>query len=179
LVLLGRAGAASPWEGRGEARRDSCERLRDGTGGGGRRSVALQKEEEEEEQDEEEPEEEGWRPCREESGAVWTEKEEGRVPEEDRWPGAEGGERREVPLVRERVLVQEEEEEEEEEKEEEEERRLDVSVSKGSGFHCASPWMPLSPLGCGVREETMRGLATVHTGVYEVNVLKVTQTTSL
>lgn len=31
---------------------------------------------------------------------------------------------------------------------EEEERMSDASVSKGSGFHCASPWIPFSPLIC-------------------------------
>lgn len=58
--------------------------------------------------------------------------------------GAEGGERREEPRVRDWVVCQDEENEEDEE--EEEERKPEASVSRGSGFHCASLWIPFSPL---------------------------------
>lgn len=52
-MLLGRAGSGSTWYGQGEARKVSCERLRDGTGGGGRKEDAsgdgVESEEEEDE----------------------------------------------------------------------------------------------------------------------------------
>lgn len=69
----------------------------------------------------------------------WREKDVGRVLEEKRGAGTEGGVRRDEPLVRDWVLCHEDEEEE---------RRSDVSVSKGSGFHCASLWNPFIPLVC-------------------------------
>lgn len=37
---------------------------------------------------------------------------------------------------------------EEDWEDEEEERKSVVSVSKGSAFHCASLWIPFSPLVC-------------------------------
>lgn len=51
--------------------------------------------------------------------------------------GTEGGVRREEPRVRDWVVCQ---------ADEEEDKTSDVSVSKGSGFHCASVWNPFSPL---------------------------------
>lgn len=59
--------------------------------------------------------------------------------------GAVGGARREEPLVRDCVARQSDEVQEEEE---EEERKSHASVSKGSGFHCASLWIPFSPFVC-------------------------------
>lgn len=61
--------------------------------------------------------------------------------------GAVGGARREEPLVRDCVARQSDEVQEGEE--EEEERKSHASVSKGSGFHCASLWIPFSPFVCG------------------------------
>lgn len=47
-----------------------------------------------------------------------------------------GGARREEPLVRDWVVCQ---------GDEEEERTSHASALKGSGFHCASLWIPFSP----------------------------------
>ncbi len=131
LVLLGRAGSGSAGKRPGEARRVSCERLRDGTGGGGSREEAngdgVKSEEEEDESS----------ACRSGRAEDWREKDGGRVLEDNVDAGAEGGVRREEPLVRDWVVCQ---------RDEEEERRSDASVSKGSGFHCASLWIPFSPL---------------------------------
>lgn len=38
--------------------------------------------------------------------------------------------------------------------EDEQERKSDVRVSKGSGFHCASLWIPFSPLACETGAES-------------------------
>lgn len=59
--------------------------------------------------------------------------------------GAVGGARREEPLFRDWVAPQSDEVQEEEE----EERKSHASVSKGSGFHCASLWIPFTPFVCG------------------------------
>lgn len=129
LVLLGRAGRGSVRRGPGEAPRSvSCERLRDGTGGGGSREEANGDGVESEEEDDESS------ACRSDRAEGWREKDEGRVDADE---GTEGGARREEPRVRDWVVCQEEEEEE---------RRPEASVSKGSGFHCASLWIPFSPL---------------------------------
>ena len=131
LVLLGRAGSGSAWRRPGEARSVSCERLRDGTGGGGSREEAngdgVESEDEEEELS----------ACRSDRAEDWREKDEGRVDVDE---GTVGGGRRDEPLVRDCVVCQEDEEDEEEEEEEER------SESKGSGFHCASLWISVSPL---------------------------------
>lgn len=74
--------------------------------------------------------------CRSDRAEDWREKDEGRVLEDTVDAGTEGGVRREEPLVRDWVVYQEDEEEV---------RKLDASVSKGSGFHCASLWIPFSP----------------------------------
>lgn len=50
--------------------------------------------------------------------------------------GTEGVVRREEPLVRDWVVCQEDEEED---------KKSDVSLSKWSGFHCASVWIPFRP----------------------------------
>lgn len=135
LVLLGRAGSGSVRRGPGEAPRSvSCERLRDGTGGGGSREEANGDGVESEEDDDESS------ACGSDRAEGWREKDEGRVlADEDEDVGTEGGARREEPRVRDWVVCQEEDEEE---------RRSDASVSKGSGFHCASLWIPFSPLVC-------------------------------
>lgn len=82
-------------------------------------------------------EEDVLRNCRSDRAEDWTEKEGGRVAEENVDGGTEGGERREEPLVSDWVACQ---------VDEEEDRKSDASVSKGSGFHCASLWIPFSPL---------------------------------
>lgn len=132
-MLLGRAGSGSVGKGLGEARSVSCERLRDGTGGGGSREEAngdgVESEEDEDDSS----------ACRSDRAEDWWEKDEGRVLEENADGGTVGGARREEPLVRDWVVCQEDEDEEEE-------RKSDASVSKGSGFHCASLWIPFSPL---------------------------------
>lgn len=56
---------------------------------------------------------------------------------EDSLDAGAGGARRDEPRVRDWVVFQEEDEEE---------RKSHASVSKGLGFHCASLWIPLSPL---------------------------------
>lgn len=126
-MLLGLAGSGSAGKRPGEARSVSCERLRDGTGGGGRREEAngdgVESEEEEDESS----------ACRSDRAEDWREKDGGRVLADG---GKEGGARREEPLVRDWV----------ERQEDEEERKSGASVSKGSGFHCASLWIPFSPL---------------------------------
>lgn len=132
-MLLGRAGGGSIGKGPGDARSVSCERLRDGMGGGGRRAEAIG---DGVESDEEEDESSA---CRSDRAEDWREKDEGRVLEDDLDAGTEGGARRDEPRVRDWVLVQ---------GDEEEERKSDASVSKGSGFHCASLWIPFSPLVC-------------------------------
>lgn len=82
---------------------------------------------------EEEEEEEESSGCRSERAEDWREKDKGRVLEDT---GTEGGARREAPLFRDWVVCQ---------GEEEEEGKSEVSGSKGSGFHCASLWIPFSP----------------------------------
>lgn len=134
LVLLGRAGSGSVNKGPGEALSVSCERLRDGTGGGGRSEAAEKGDgvEREEEEEDEEP-----RACRSDrAGGRW-QKDEGRVFENGLDAGAAGGARRDEPRVRDWVVIREEDGEE---------NRSHASVSKGSGFHCASLWNPFSPL---------------------------------
>lgn len=130
-MLLGRAGSGSLCKGPGEARSVSCERLRDGIGGGGSREEAngdgVESEEEEDELS----------ACRSDRAEDWREKDEGRVLEDTMDTGTEGGVRREEPRVRDWVVCQ---------GDEEEVRKSDASVSKGSGFHCASLWIPFSPL---------------------------------
>lgn len=142
LVLLGRAGSGSAGKGPGEARRVSCERLRDGTGGGGSREEAngdgVESEEEEDDSS----------ACRSDRAEDWREKDEGRVLEDGADTGTEGGARREEPRVRDWVVCQGDDDEEEDEEEEGEERKSDVRVSKGSSFHCASLWIPFSPFVC-------------------------------
>lgn len=124
LVLLGRAGTGSLRKGLGEPRcRASWDLLRDGTGGGGRRDWVREGGRVEEE--------ELSKPCRVDRGAEW--RDEGRVKEEKEGVGRVGAERKEEFLVSDWVLSQEEE-------------RSEVSVSKGSGFHCASLWIPFTPL---------------------------------
>lgn len=66
----------------------------------------------------------------------WREREGGRVLED---VGTAGGARREEPRVRDCVVCH---------FDEEEERKSDVRASKGSGFHCASLWIPFKPLVC-------------------------------
>lgn len=132
LVLLGRAGSGSVEKGPGEARSDSCEQLRDWTGGGGSREEAKGDGVESEEEDDESS------ACRSDRADDWREKDEGRVLEDTLEVGTEGGSRREEPLVRDWVVCQRVEEEEEE--------KSHASVLKGSGFHCASLWIPFSPL---------------------------------
>lgn len=73
-------------------------------------------------------EESSSKPCRVDRGVEW--RDEGRVIEE---VGRVGAERKEEFLVSDWVLSQEAE-------------RSEVSVSKGSGFHCASLWIPFTPL---------------------------------
>lgn len=51
--------------------------------------------------------------------------------------GTTGCAHRDEPLVRDCVVCQEEDEED---------NKSHVSVSKGLGFHCASLWIPFSPL---------------------------------
>lgn len=51
--------------------------------------------------------------------------------------GTTGGAHRDEPLVRDCVVCQEEDDKE---------SKSHVSVSKGSGVHCASLWVPFSPL---------------------------------
>lgn len=135
LVLLGRTGSGSAGKGQGEARSASCERLRDGTGGGGSREEANgDGVESEEEEEDDEPS-----GRRSDSAEDWREKDDGRVLELNMDKvGAEGGARREEPLLRDWVARLEEEEE----------RKSDESVSKGSGFHCASFGIPFSPFVC-------------------------------
>lgn len=127
LVLLGRAGSGSVKKGPGEVRSASCDLLRDGTGGGGSREMVANGE--------------GVENDGVVSGACRSDRkedlwDEGRVLEDCFDIGTAGGVRREVPLVRDWVVYQEEEEEE---------RKSHASVSKGSGFHCASLWIPFSP----------------------------------
>lgn len=130
LVLLGRAGSGSVERSPGEARSDSCERLRDWTGGGGSREEAKGDGVESEEEDDE------LSGCRTDRADDWGEKDEGRVLEDTVEAGAEGGSRREAPLVRDWVVCQRAEEE----------KKSDASVLTRSGFHCASLWIPFSPL---------------------------------
>lgn len=87
---------------------------------------------------ESEEEEEESKACRSDRAEDWRERDEGSVVEENVDLGTAGGVRREEPLVRDWVVCQVDEEEED--------RKSDVSVSKGSGFHCASLWIPFSPL---------------------------------
>lgn len=129
LVLLGRAGSASVEKGPGEVRSVSCDLLRDGTGGGGSREMVANG-------DGVENEGVVSVACRSDGKEDLWERDEGRVFEDCFDIGTAGGERREVPLVRDWVVCQEEEEEE---------RKSHASVSKGSGFHCASLWIPFSP----------------------------------
>lgn len=128
-MLLGRAGSGSVTNGPGEARRVSCERLRDGIGGGGRREDVdgdgMEREEEEDDS------------SARMSDRVddWCEEDAGRVLDSvDK--GSKGGMCGEVPLVRDLVACHEEKEG----------KKSDASASKGSGFHCASIWIPFSPL---------------------------------
>lgn len=133
-MLLGRAGSGSARRRPGEARSVSCERLRDGTGGGGSREEASGDGVESEEEDDESS------ACRSDRTEGWREEDEGRVLEDANVDtGTEGGARREEPLVRDWVVCQEDDEEE---------RTSEASVPKGSGFHCASLWIPFSPLVC-------------------------------
>lgn len=142
LVLLGRAGSGSLSSGPGEARSASWERLREGTGGGGgSRSAEVRRGEGVERREEEDEEEEEKRSVKAED--EWRESEGGRVLEEEDEGGAAGGARREEPRVRDCVVCHFDEEEEEEE-----ERKSEVRASKGSGFHCASLWIPFKPLVC-------------------------------
>lgn len=129
LVLLGRAGRVS-LRGPGEARRVSCERLREGTGGGGS-SCAEVKGDGVDAEDEED--DDSNRPLKAED---WRDREEGSVWDD---MGTAGGARREEPRVRDCVVCH---------LDEEEERKSDVRASKGSGFHCASLWIPFKPLVC-------------------------------
>lgn len=133
LVLLGRAGSwVEAGKGPGEARSVSWERLRAGTGGGGgSREEAPGDGVDSEEEDEDEA-----KGCRSARAEDCREKEAGSVPEEGPG-GTEGGARRDEPLVRDWVASQ---------GEEEEDRKSDVRASKGSGFHCASLWIPFRPL---------------------------------
>lgn len=64
---------------------------------------------------------------------------------------ADGATRSEEPLVRDWVARQSDEVEKEEE---DEERKSHASVLKGSGFHCASLWIPFSPFVCGSTKST-------------------------
>jgi len=137
LVLLGRAGSGSGGRGQGEACSVSCERLRDWTGGGGSR---------EEEEEEEEANSDGVADDDDDESTDRAEgcrgKDGGRALEDAHVnAGTEGGARREEPLVRDWVLCQEDDEEEEEE-----EGNSEAGVSKVPGIHCASPWIPFSPL---------------------------------
>lgn len=133
-MLLGRGGTWSDRKGLGEERKISWEWLRlDATGGGGG-SKAEASGEGVEREDEEEDES---RPRRADSADEG--RDEGSVFEEEKTRvGTEGGARRDEPLFRDWVLCQD--------VEEAEERRSDVSASKGSGFHCASLWIPFIPL---------------------------------
>lgn len=134
LVLLGRAGRGSVGKGPGEARSVSCERLRAGTGGGGGNKDEVKGDG----VDRDDEEEEDSSPCRSLKVDDWSEKDDGRVLEEKRDAGICGGDRSEEPLVKDWVSCHLDEDEEE--------RKSDVRVSKGSGFHCASLWIPFSPL---------------------------------
>lgn len=84
---------------------------------------------------ENEGKEAGSRNWRSDPADNWWEKEEGRVVEEKGGGGTEGGERRKEPLFSDWVVCWEDEEE----------RKSGVSVSKGSGFSCASFRNPFSP----------------------------------
>lgn len=86
--------------------------------------------------DREDEEEEESSPSRSDRPEDWREKDDGRVLVEKPDAGMVGGARREEPLVRDWVLCQ---------VDEEEEWKSDVRLSKGSGFHCASLWIPFSP----------------------------------
>lgn len=139
LVLLGRAGSGSLRTGPGDARRVSCERLRAGTGGGGSSNAdvkgdGVDREEEEEDDSNRSVKADDWRDI-----------EEGSVFED---VGTAGGARREEPRVRDCVVCHFDEEEEEEES------KSDVRASKGSGFHCASLWIPFRPLVCEAGAES-------------------------
>lgn len=94
LVLLGLAGSGSIGKEQGEARRVSCERLRDGIGGGGSREDAngdgVESKEEEDESS----------VCRSDKADNWREKDEGRVLEDTLDAGTAGGARREDPLFK-------------------------------------------------------------------------------
>lgn len=94
LVLLGLAGSGSIGKEQGEARKVSCERLRDGIGGGGSRVDAegdgVESKEEEDESS----------VCRSNRADGWREKDEGSVLEEGLDTGTEGGARREEPLFK-------------------------------------------------------------------------------
>ena len=145
LVLLGRGGGtgSDDRKGLGDERRTSWEWLReDGTGGGG---GSMAEEASGEGVEREEDEDESMRPRR-------ADRDEGSVLEEEetvRDAGTEGGARcRDEPLFRDWVVCQDVEEEEEER------RSKDVSVSKGSGFHCASLWIPFIPLVWGGKDST-------------------------
>lgn len=136
LVLLGRAGSGSFRRGPGEARRASWERLRAGTGGGGSRSAEVKGEAVEREEEEDDDSN------RSVKAGDWREREEGRVLED---VGTAGGARRDEPRVRDCVVCH---------FDEEEERKSDVRASKGSGFHCASLWIPFKPLVCEAGTES-------------------------
>lgn len=135
LVLLGRTGSGSVKKGPGDALSISCERLRDGTGGGGRSEAAARGDGVEREEEEDEDEKSG--ACRSDRAEGRGEKDEGRVFEDSLDAGTTGGARRDEPLVRDWVVLQEEGVEE---------NRSHASVLKGSGCHCASLWIPFSPL---------------------------------
>lgn len=139
LVLLGRTGSGSVRTGPGDARRASCERHRAGTGGGGSNNAdvkgdGVEREEEEDDVSNRSVKVEDWR-----------EREEGSVLED---MGTAGGARREEPRVRDCVVCHFDEEEEVEE------RKSDVRASKGSGFHCASLWIPFRPFVCEAGAES-------------------------
>lgn len=93
-MLLGLAGSGSIGKEQGEARRVSCERLRDGIGGGGRREDAngdgVESKEEEDESS----------VCRSDKADDSREKDEGRVLEDALDPGTAGGARKEEPLFK-------------------------------------------------------------------------------
>lgn len=136
LVLLGRAGSGSLRRGPGEARRVSCERLREGTGGGGSSCADVKGDGVEVEEEEEDESNRSFK------AEDWRDREEGRVLED---MGTAGGARREEPRVRDCVVCH---------FDEEEERKSDVRASKGSGFHCASLWIPFKPLVCEAGAES-------------------------
>lgn len=117
LVLLGRAGRGSVGKGPGEARSVSCERLRGRAGGGGKSEEEAKGNGVDSEEDEEEP-----NACRSDRADDCRERDEGSV--------LEAGVHREEPRVRDWVACQ---------GAEDEGGVSDANVSKGLGFHCASP----------------------------------------